>query len=60
MISSMSWTLMRSLRPLAKDRGVTNCKGGVHSHRVRPGYKVYSNMLISFVQGRLILLALGL
>merc|ERR1712038_592534 len=26
MISSMSWTLMRSLRPLAKDKGVTNCK----------------------------------
>ena len=27
MLSSMSWTLMRSLRPLAKDKGLSNRKG---------------------------------
>jgi len=26
MLSSMSWTLLRSLRPMAKDRGLSNCK----------------------------------
>ena len=32
MLSSMSWTLMRSLRPLAKEAGISNCKGSQMFH----------------------------